>query len=52
MRMTNQDPMFAEDQVMMGGTEQEMTPQAGSIEAIDPLDRMPPGHSLTQPKGK
>ena len=52
MRMTNQDPMFTEDQLMMGEAEQEMTPQAGSIEAIDPLNRMPPGHSLTQPKGK
>ena len=52
MRMTDQDPMFNEDQMLMQGAEQEMQPQAGSIEAIDPLDRMPPGHSLTQPKGK
>ena len=52
MRMTNQDPMLMQDQLMMGGEEQDMQAQAGSIEAIDPLDRMPPGHSLTGPVGK
>ena len=45
MRMTDQDPMFNEDQMLMQGAEQEMQPQAGSIEAIDPLDRMPPRRS-------
>jgi len=52
MRMTNQDQMLDDDLALMNQPTEEMQPQAGSVEAIDPLDRMPPGHSLTQPKGK
>tara|TARA_R110001606_G_scaffold398556_1_gene577895 strand:- start:456 stop:1094 length:639 start_codon:yes stop_codon:yes gene_type:complete len=50
--MTNQDQMLDDDLALMNQPTEEMQPQAGSVEAIDPLDRMPPGHSLTQPKGK
>lgn len=53
MRINNSEMMMDENQLMLMESQQDdNTPKAGSIEALDPFNRMPPGHSLTGPKGK
>ena len=37
---------------MMEMMAEDNQPIQGSIQALDPLNRMPPGHSLTGPQGK
>tara|TARA_R100001086_G_scaffold244604_2_gene174564 strand:- start:1060 stop:1689 length:630 start_codon:yes stop_codon:yes gene_type:complete len=41
-----------QEQPMMNMVAEDGQPIQGSIEALDPLNRMPPGHSLTGPQGK